>query len=79
MRAADEGDGTEAHIIVDGRPIYVADVGGPDKPKRVDFAVDAIVHKGSTVDIGISPRPANSTDVNYDATGVYVTITMEAN
>jgi hypothetical protein len=79
VRAADEGDGTEAHIIVDGRPIYVVDVGGPDKPKRVDFAVDAIVHKGSTVDIGISPRPANSTDVNYDATGVYVTITMEAN
>jgi hypothetical protein len=76
-RAADEGDGSEAQIIVDGRSIYIVDVGGPNKPKRVDFAVDTIVHKGSTVDIGISPGPAGSTDVNYDATGVHVTITME--
>lgn len=77
-RAADEGDGSEAQIIVDGRTIYVVDVGGPDRPKRVDFAVDASVHKGSTVDIGISPGPADSTDVNYDATVAHVTITMES-
>jgi hypothetical protein len=76
-RGADEGDGSEGQIIVDGRPIYIVDVGGANKPKRVDFAVDAVVHKGSTVDIDISPGPADSTDVNYDATGVHVTITME--
>jgi hypothetical protein len=76
-RAADEGDGSEARIIVDGRPIYVVDVGGPNRPKRVDFVVDAIVHKGSTVDIGISPGPADSNDVSYDATSARVTIAME--
>jgi hypothetical protein len=76
-RKADEGDGSEAQIIVDGRPIYIVDVGGANKPKRVDFAVDATVDMGSTVDIGISPGPADSTDVNYDATAVHVTITKE--
>lgn len=76
-RTADEGDGSEAQIIVDGRPIYSVDVGGPNNPKRAAFAIDTVVHKGSTVDIGISPGPADSTDVNNDATGVHVTITME--
>jgi hypothetical protein len=76
-RWADEGDGSEVQIIVDGRPIYIVDLGGPNNPKRVAFAVDTVVHKGSTVDIGISPGPAGSTDVNNDATGVHVTITME--
>jgi hypothetical protein len=76
-RAANEGDGSEAQIIIDGRPIYIVTVGGPNKPKRVAFAVDTVVHKGSTVDIGVSPGPADSTDLNYDATGVHVTITME--
>ncbi len=76
-RMADEGDGSEVQVIVDGRPIYTVDVGGPSKPKRVAFAVETVVLKGSTVDIAISPGPADSTDVNNDATGVHVTITME--
>jgi Glycosyl hydrolase catalytic core len=69
-----ESDGTRAAILVDGTEVFSADVGGPDGPKTLVYAIDPVVKKGSAIDFAVTPGPG--TDVNFDATTFTALITL---
>ncbi len=62
---ADQGDGTEGIIFIDGVEIWRSPIGGTH-PGRVKYDVSAEVAQGSRVDIAITPGPGG--DISYDAT-----------
>jgi hypothetical protein len=70
----DEGDGTRAKILVDGTEVFSANVGGPDGPKTLEYAIDPVVKKGSLIDFAVTPGPG--TDINLDATTFTALITL---
>jgi hypothetical protein len=70
----DEGDGTRAAILVDGTEVFSADVGGPDGPESLEYAIAAVVKEGSVVDFAVTPGPG--TNVDFDSTSFTALITV---
>jgi hypothetical protein len=74
-RSADNGDGVEARVLVDGRPVHAAQVGGSNRAKRVNFTIDAQVQRGSQIDFVVSPGPEENSTTEFDATAFRAIIT----
>ena len=60
-----QGDGVNAHVLVDGVSIYKRALGGGN-PVAAHYDLSVPVHTGSTVDFAVDPGPA--LNVDYDAT-----------
>jgi len=68
------GDGTRAVILVDGVEAYSTEIGGADRQTKVDYDLSLAVEDGSVIDFAVTPGPG--TDVDFDATGFTVLITL---
>jgi hypothetical protein len=69
-----EGDGARAAILVDGTEVFSAQVGGPDGPETLEYAIAPVVKEGSVVDFAVTPGPG--TDLDFDATSFNALITL---
>ena len=66
IRGAAKGDGVSAHIAVDGRVIFSADLGGASSTKDIGYDVEADLRAGSKVDFIVTPGP--HADIDFDST-----------
>jgi hypothetical protein len=72
-RPAGKGDGTDALILVDGKPTWHQALGNGRVPEEQKFAVKTRVSAGSSIDFAVTPGPR--TDIENDATAFAVYIT----
>jgi hypothetical protein len=74
-RIADQGDGVDVQVRVDGTVIRQAALGTPGQPKRLEAVLPVKLHKGSIVDCAIFPATAK---LDFDNTAVRIRITVPA-
>jgi hypothetical protein len=74
--SASKGDGVSAHIAVDGRFIFSADLGGATGTHEVQYETKARLQMGSQVDFIVTPGPHD--DINFDSTMVEARIVRDA-
>lgn len=63
-----QGDGCTVLILVDGKPVHDAHVGGPTSPTQSAFSLTLAVKPGTLIDFAVTPGPANNID--FDSTRI---------
>jgi hypothetical protein len=76
IRSAPQGDGVTAHIAVDGRFIFSANLGGASSTKGIEYEFKADLRSGSKVDFIVTPGPHD--DINFDSTKFEALIIRDA-
>ena len=66
IRSEPQNDGVFAHIAVDGRLIFSANMGGASSTKEIEYDVKANLRSGSKVDFIVTPGPHD--DIDFDRT-----------
>jgi hypothetical protein len=70
-----KGDGVTAHILIDGRSVFTAQVGGAGQPRSMAYQVDVLLNNGSLVDFALTPGPHHN--VNFDSSTFEARITRD--
>lgn len=61
----DQGDGSRARILVAGREIWTAELGGPTGARQSSYELEVTVDRGTPIDFVVDPGPGLNAD--YDA------------
>ncbi|QJE73275.1 hypothetical protein HHL28_09385 [Aerophototrophica crusticola] len=71
-RSSSRGDGTCALMLLDGKPVWSALLGGEGRPGQARFSVPETLKPGTTLTLAITPGPG--LDVNNDSTSFEVQV-----
>lgn len=78
-REAENGDGVQLEIALDGAVVWSETIGGPGHAKSAEFDFDKPIHKGTTVDFVVWPGPTPDSNIDFDATMLRVEIVEPKN
>jgi len=70
-----KGDGVTAHILIDGRRVFTAQVGGAGQPRSMTYELEVLLNNGSLVDFALTPGLHHN--VNFDSSTFEAWITWD--